>query len=119
MRKRILVGVATTFLIAACGTSHSSAPGRPAHPAQACLQLHNWQLLNHGQGVSKALQAELKREARGTQLAIDLTQWAQDLDAPLPSKGNVMKRITQLLEDARAVASDCESYGVRNTLTTG
>ena len=45
-----------------------------------CLQLHDFQLHNQGQGVSPAFGRQLEQETGGsTQLRTDITQWLQDL----------------------------------------
>ena len=115
-KKRLLFAVALTVL-AGCGAAHSTPAAAPSpQPVQACLQLHDWQLHNHGQGISRAFQHRLEIETNNTQLGTDIVQWLQDLHAPLPSPSNVVQQVTQLAQDAKAVALDCVGYGVRHTL---
>ena len=106
-------------LLTACGASGHHASARP-RPVQACLQLHDYELHVNGQGITRPLQRRLMQETHNTHLGVDIAQWLQDLNAPKPSSSSgALKLITQLSQDAAAVAQDCDGYGVRNTLPGG
>ena len=121
--------VAVSLTLAACGEGsapvHPAAATAAADPTQACLQLHDFQLHNHGQGIPAAFGRQLEAETRGTQLGTDITQWLQDLSvnpSQIPGNGPsarsspIESYLEQALNDAAAVGTDCDAYGVRNTL---
>ena len=121
---------AAVLALAAAGCGGSGSPGAaPASrasstavavdPTAACLELHNWQLHNQGQGIPPSLGRQLEAQTRGTQLGTDITQWLQDLAAPVPSGSAAVSYASQTLSDAAAVGTDCAALGVRNTLPTG
>ena len=119
---RILVVVAAAALaLSACGGSAKPAAAKPAaapkpNPTQACLQLQNWGLQNHVQGISKSFGRQLAQETAGTAMYVDVVQWLNDLRAPVPSPTGASQAISQLFADAGQVSSDCGGYGVRNIL---
>jgi hypothetical protein len=126
----VLATLAIAAALTGCGGSGSpgAAPASRASstavavdPTAACLELHNWQLHNHGQGISPSFARQLQAQTRGTQLGTDISQWLQDLAAPVPSAGAsaVESFISQTASDAAAVGTDCAALGVRNTLPTG
>lgn len=113
--------VALVLVAGACGGA-PAAPSRPATPTdvpvQACLQLQNFGLHNHGQGISPAFRRELEQETTGSAMYADTIQWLNDLAAPIPSaSGDALARVQQIFTDAHAVSADCLNYGVRNVLT--
>jgi hypothetical protein len=129
---KLAVVLVVGAMLAACGGSASpgaasstarSSAAVAVNPTDACLKLHDWQLHNTGQGISQSLASQLTAGTRGTQLGTDITQWLQDLNAPVPSgsgsASDAANRISQITSDAAAVGTDCESYGVRNTLPDG
>lgn len=127
---RLAGAVAVSLTLTACGEGsapvhHPAAATAAADPTQACLQLQDFQLHNHGQGISVTFGRQLEAETRGTQLGADITQWLQDLSVnPSQIPGNdpsagpspIESYLEQTLNDAAAVGADCEEYGVRNTL---
>jgi hypothetical protein len=132
MSRRAALAVAVLvagFALSACGSSSSSNASHASHtttasavnPTAACLQLHDWQLHNQGQGISATFGRQLEAETRGTQLGTDIVQWLQDLGVN-PAKvisngpGAIESLASQTVSDAAAVGADCEGYGVRNTL---
>jgi hypothetical protein len=128
----VLAAAALTACISACAASKSAsatpsvAPSATtaADPVQACLQLHDFELHNTGQGVSAAFGRQLLEETQGTQLGTDIAQWLQDLGVN-PSQfstsgpGPLESYLDQTESDAATVAADCATYGVRNTLPAG
>ena len=107
-----------TLAVTGCG-----GPGKPAatapkpSPTQACLQLQNFGLNNHGQGISKSFGRQLKQETSGTPAYADVVQWLNDLAAPAPRGSSAaLAFIKQVAGDAAKVGSDCAGYGVRNVL---
>ena len=118
---RIFSAAILVLVLAACGGA-PAAPSRPVPPTdvpeQACLQLQNFGLHNHGQGISAAFRRQLEQETSDSAMYADTVQWLNDLAAPIPSaSGDVVTRIQQVLTDAQAVGTDCLNYGVRNVLT--
>jgi hypothetical protein len=125
MNQKPAIGVAVLAigLLSACSNTSSAprvASAPTVDPTMACLQLHDWQLHNHGQGISTAFGQQLEAETRGTQLGTDIAQWLQDLGVNpnqfSSSPGAIESYMSQTASDAAAVGTDCEGYGVRNTL---
>jgi hypothetical protein len=103
----------------AAPASRASSTAVAVDPTAACLELHNWQLHNQGQGISPSFARQLEAQTRGTQLGTDINQWLQDLAAPVPSGSAAVSYASQTLSDAAAVGTDCAVLGVRNTLPVG
>jgi hypothetical protein len=103
--------------------AHSASPAVAVDPTAACLKLHAWQLQNANTqgGVPPSLARQLQAQTRGTQLGTDITQWLQDLAAPVPTAdaSAVEGFVSQVASDAAAVGADCDALGVRNTLPEG
>jgi hypothetical protein len=117
MIKILLATAAAVVALAGCGGSAHVAASKPkADPTKACLQLQNFGLHNHGQGISKAFGRTLEQETAASPMHADVVQWLQDLAAPVPSPSNAAAGIKQVLGDAAVVSSDCMGYGVRNVL---
>lgn len=127
---RVAVFVMAGMMLVGCGARPSTAHKRPhqvspVNPTEACLQLHNWQLHNTGQGISAGFGRQLEQETRGTQIGTDIIQWLQDLgvnpnqipgNSASSGPGPIESYLNQTVTDAAAVAQDCEGYGVRNTV---
>ncbi len=103
--------------------AHSASPAVAVDPTAACLKLHAWQLQNANTqgGVPPSLARQLEAQTHGTQLGTDITQWLQDLAAPVPTADATAAEgyINQVASDAAAVGADCDALGVRNTLPEG
>ena len=126
MNQRPAIGVAVIMigLLSACSSASPAAhvaPTPTVNPTIACLQVHVWQLHNHGLGISTVFGQQLEAETRGTQLGTDIAQWLQDLGVnptqfSSSSPGAIESYMSQTASDAAALGTDCEGYGVRNTL---
>lgn len=127
MNRAILAAAVLGIVLGASACSgavaHTVAPSPSAtptnQPLQACLQLQNFGLHNHGQGISPAFSRELDQETTGSPMYADTVQWLNGLAAPIPTtSGDAVTRIQQVLTDAQAVGADCQNdYGVRNVMT--
>ena len=86
----------------------------------ACLALQNYGLHNTSQGVTRALQHQLERQTAGSTMYADVAQWANDLDAPIPTGPSAASQyLQQVIADAAAVSKDCAALRVRNVLGGG